>query len=538
MRKPIKLKDPIYGYIEVNDEQVYEIVDSPLFHRLQDIVQTSYASVYPSSIHNRFVHSIGVFYLGELAIKGIEKNNSSYKNDPNFERCAKVFKLACLLHDIGHSPFSHTGEKYYEKDVAQQPWELLKTEINDTEYPEDWGTKEGAPHEIMSALEAVTEFRDIIGEENISFFSRCIIGLKYSNSSDIRNCFIELLNSKTIDVDKLDYLIRDSYFTGFKTVSIDYERLLSSITIEENELCFTKAGLSTLESVVLAHDMERKWLQNHPVIQYESYLIESIIHSVIKFYSNYDIPLFSLDALTTKGIKSDSFSKEIRLLSDSDILYIAKNYLYEEDAVKEYFNREKRKKALWKTEAEYRMFFEKGLGEDATSIISARVESVQKILDNYMSNAALPLINDDFMTYMEHELDVCKEFIKDPSTALTDELMLIYKTKENNLLQAIEFLKEIKNFTEDKGYKFNFAFISSNQFVSNFTKNRDALREIKILFDNKKKMHLHEVNNLFEQKSPQSAFFYLFVDSSERMNFKVDAFAKKITEYALNKVRE
>ena len=358
----VKIKDPIYGYIEISEDGVVKtIINSALFHRLENIIQTSYTAVYPSSVHNRFVHSIGVYYLGTLAIEGIKKNcNEEIKKE--LEKYEGTFKLACLLHDLGHSPFSHTGEVYYD-NVKETPWDRLMKELSDPEFKNDGdnlGKHPGAAHERMSALESIIAFKDYIQAEQRPFFVRCIIGLKYKNKTDIRNCFIELLNSSTIDVDKLDYLIRDRYFTGFKSVSIDYERLLGSVCIVKNDddeyiLGFTKTGLSTLESVILAHDMERKWIQGHPVIQYECFLLDSIINKIVKKYKEQDIELFSLEALTEKGLPYGS-GKVVRLLSDADILFAANNELYDSNAVQEYFNRDKRKRSLWKTEAEYRFF--------------------------------------------------------------------------------------------------------------------------------------------------------------------------------------
>lgn len=112
MHKSIKIKDPLFGYIEIDDDDVYQIINTAEFHRLQDIIQTSYSSVYPTCLHNRFIHSIGVYYLGCLAIKGIS-NNSKELFDEDKEKYIKIFLLACLLHDVGHAPFSHTGEDFY-----------------------------------------------------------------------------------------------------------------------------------------------------------------------------------------------------------------------------------------------------------------------------------------------------------------------------------------------------------------------------------------------------------------------------------------
>ena len=154
-----RIKDPIYGYIEIPDF-VQKIIDTPVFQRLRDIVQTSYMSLYPSATHNRFVHSIGVYHLGTLAICGLKANLDSRKTKSYF----RVFQLACLLHDVGHAPFSHTGEQYYlknseRKDLHEKLVKLVKDENLEKEISEN-GYK-AAPHELISAIVGVKAFRPI-----------------------------------------------------------------------------------------------------------------------------------------------------------------------------------------------------------------------------------------------------------------------------------------------------------------------------------------------------------------------------------------
>jgi len=117
------LKDPIYGYIEIEESIMHNVVDTPAFQRLRNIVQTSYAPLYSAAVHNRFIHSLGVYHLGEIAYRAVCKsirNNQEIENLKDLERYGELFRLACLLHDVGHAPFSHTGEEYYlnlqEKD--------------------------------------------------------------------------------------------------------------------------------------------------------------------------------------------------------------------------------------------------------------------------------------------------------------------------------------------------------------------------------------------------------------------------------------
>jgi len=133
-----KFKDPIYGYIEIPIEYTTNIIDKAEFQRLRRIIQTSYSPLYSSAIHNRFVHSLGVFYLGKKAsdkvhieISNLIKDEKIKLQHSEAERLKDIYLLACLLHDVGHAPFSHTGEQFY-KGTATDSKELVAELINIT----------------------------------------------------------------------------------------------------------------------------------------------------------------------------------------------------------------------------------------------------------------------------------------------------------------------------------------------------------------------------------------------------------------------
>ena len=114
MKEYKRVKDPIYGYIRIPVKYMENIVDTAVFQRLRRVIQTSYSPLYSSAVHNRFVHSMGVFYLGELAVSQLIKEVKEKIDLPiDLDIIGELFKLACLLHDVGHAPFSHTGENFY-----------------------------------------------------------------------------------------------------------------------------------------------------------------------------------------------------------------------------------------------------------------------------------------------------------------------------------------------------------------------------------------------------------------------------------------
>ena len=238
----------------------------------------------------------------------------------------------------------------------------------------------------MSVIVALKKYGFLFeNNEEKSFFARCIVGYPYTLKTEEKysflNCMISLLNSTVIDVDKLDYLIRDAYITGFETISIDYERLLTSIRLRKTEngykLVYLKGAISVIENVVYAHDAERKWIQNHPAVQYEDYLLQIAIESIRLKYAGKNI--FSLAALTEEGIKLSEEYK-IKFLCDADILFLMKN-LENDVAVREYLQRKDRRHPLWKSESEYKAVFR----GDAISGINHIVEKALDDLCAYLN---------------------------------------------------------------------------------------------------------------------------------------------------------
>lgn len=548
------LKDPIYGYIEIDEKIMYDVVDTATFQRLRNIVQTSYAPLYSAAVHNRFIHSLGVYHLGQIAYNAVENSVRDNKIVANhIKKYGRIFLLACLLHDVGHAPFSHTGEDYYlnlqEKDSKRysELHKRLSDIVDDRQFANDVKKMElsfepAKPHEIMSALVALDKFGTLFKNKvERAFFARCITGYCYSekdDKKDILNCLIRLLNSGVIDVDKLDYLIRDAYITGFDTVKIDYIRLLSALRLWEDrktnswKLVFHKSALSVIQNVVFAHDAERHWIQNHPVVIYEGYILNHAIAQVNNYFSDAEHGLFSFETLTEEGNRLND-NVHISLLSDDDLVYLMKNVCSDE-ITKEYFNRQARRHPAWKSEAEYRDLFYGRSGEQSN--LTDHIEKEMDDLALYIFNiTGKDIIN-------EAAIEACREQITDLENKLKVADKRKKKDLENLLNEAknhLDWLNCMREITIQSGLDFDLLILKASQFNSGFMKKEFS--QLPILFSDTGRINKFEnvVNPMNAEKTEKSKFFYLFYrrkeDAQEKKTLDVKELSKKFIELANKK---
>ncbi len=486
------LKDPIYGYISIKKDLIENIIDTASFQRLRRIVQTSYAPVFASAVHNRFVHSLGVYHLGRMAGETIKKEMVERIAEKGLDIDLKklddilnVFLLACLLHDVGHAPFSHTGEEFYARpgrDVTElhdKLKKLVKGRFFTDDMPKN-GSEAAAPHEIVSAIVGIKEFQHLFKQEK-EFFARCITGYQYrklSSENSIRNCFIQLLNSKLIDVDKLDYLIRDAYITGYESTRIDYHRLLGALTVTNKDAFFSiayrKSAVSVIENVVYAHDSERKWIQTHPVILYENYLLNRIFKSLENAFKTSQCRLFSPKALSVEGVNLQN-GIEVRLLCDDDIIHLMKSHYSDNSLIKEYFQRKERRHPVWKSEAEYRLLFEKQPGTNGE--IFRKLQESLNAMVNYLENTDKGIIDNNLGEDLKLELDrlQCQE-------GLDDETRARQIDEKNSILKTVKCLLGKKAGCGKDGC----VLLKADQFSSGFRKftTVDPTCEIRIVVNN------------------------------------------------------
>lgn len=271
-----------------------------------------------------------------------------------------------------------------------------------------------------------------------------------------------LLNSKIIDVDKLDYLIRDAYITGFSTVNIDYERLLKTITVSDSgkevKLAYYKDAVSVIENVVYAHDAEKKWIQNHPIVLYECYILNHVFKHIS---NNLDVngeKLFSYASLTREGHVLNNNIK-VSLLCDDDIMYIMKN-IFPSEMSKEYFERCERRHPLWKSESEYEALFSGSIGSRNESI--KEFEFAMNATALYLSGTSDTWrINEETIKKLEYDLVVLDE-------QTLDDLSKETQRKSKNA--ALRLIRCLTNYAADHNYDFDFVILEASQFNSGFGK--------------------------------------------------------------------
>lgn len=530
-----RIKDPIYGYIDVPDRLITEVIDTPEFQRLRDIIQTSYSVLYPSTLHNRFVHSLGVYYLGCEAMKVLLRD-SDIETKKLLMKYKSSFELACLLHDVGHAPFSHTGEYFYLKGDNRSAFhdklcqllrdKSLRKEIDAQGY-------KAAPHELMSTFVGLEVFGNSIPRGYKRFFARCITGYKYSNTDNqpdlqIQNCLIELLNSKVFDVDKIDYLIRDSYASGFDASAIDYVRLLSQLRIErveesgKYEVVFTKNGLSVIENVVFAHDLERRWIQNHPAVLYDSYLLKRVLEDIQEKYFK-DNDCLPYQMFTQKGISRRDTNDMIRLASDSDIVYLMKN-LTGNEFVEEYFDRRRRKHPLWKSEEQFRAIFS---DIDKESGCLEVLEEAFRGLETHQKRDGIQ-INRETLVELEDDISSAKKGeLKDivPLSEIDDSASIEQKEAQ------LKIMNIFKEFAVQNEIEFDFLVLYTDEFSSGFKKPEfgDIIFNLSPIKGYYKFKDISDLPAKIEQES-ESKKKYFFIYCKKNEQGKMPGFSELLTK--------
>jgi len=283
------INDPVYGFITIDDELIYQVIAHPYYQRLRRINQMAMAYlVYPGAVHTRLHHSLGAYHLmcnalSELKSKGVA---ISFEEE-------QAAKIAILLHDVGHGPFSHALEHV-----------LI----------------EGMHHEAISLL--------IMKELNTQFEGKLQLALDIF-TGEYEKKFLHQLISGQLDVDRMDYLTRDSFFSGVNEGVIGYDRILKMLTVHNGELMVEEKGIYSIEKFLVARRLMYWQVYLHKTVNCAEQMLQRIIKRAKQIKAEAPMPLNKLINEPNTKITIEEFCE----LDDYDVHTAIKHWSKHDDKI-------------------------------------------------------------------------------------------------------------------------------------------------------------------------------------------------------------
>jgi HD superfamily phosphohydrolase len=299
MNKLKIINDPIYGFITIPSELIYDIIEHRYFQRLRRVSQMGMSYlVYPGAHHTRFQHAIGCIYLMQKTIQVLRFKGITISNDEE-----EALIIAILLHDIGHGAFSHALEHSIVDEIT---------------------------HEAISL-----KFMQVLNEE---FNGKLTLAITIFEGKYLRN-FLNQLISSQLDIDRLDYLKRDSFYTGVAEGNVNSERLITMLNVKNNELVVEEKGIYSVEKFIIARRLMYWQVYLHKTGLVAENLLVKVLQRA-KYLARNGEELFASSALqfflTTK-IDASNFDKNVletfAQLDDFDVITSIKTWQNHSDFI-------------------------------------------------------------------------------------------------------------------------------------------------------------------------------------------------------------
>lgn len=295
------INDPVYGFLRFPEPELMRIIEHPWFQRLRNIKQMGMAHlVYPGAVHTRFHHSLGACHLmgkalDELKIKGVPFSDN--------DRLAA--RMAILLHDIGHGPFSHA----LEHSLA-----------------------DGISHETISAL-----IMKRLNGETGGLLSDAIRIFDHSYPRK----YLHQLVSSQLDVDRMDYLNRDSFYTGVSEGVIGYDRILQMLTVVNGELMVEEKGVHSVEKFIIARRLMYWQVYLHKTVLGAEQLLINILARAkelaqqgVELFATPSLKYFLYNRFTAADFEQDdTHLEQFCMLDDNDVLTSIKVWQNDNDSI-------------------------------------------------------------------------------------------------------------------------------------------------------------------------------------------------------------
>ncbi len=296
------INDPVHGFIKIPSAFIYEIIEHPFFQRLRRIRQLGLTSyVYPGAMHTRFQHALGTAHLMGMAIQNIRLKGLEITDEE-----AEAATIAILLHDIGHGPFSHALEQ---------------------------SIIENFNHEDISEL--------LMDELNHKFNGRLDLALRIFNNKYHKK-FLHQLVSSQLDMDRLDYLKRDSFYTGVSEGVIGSDRIIKMLNVVEDNLVVEAKGIYSIENFLVARRLMFWQVYLHKTVLAAENLVSKILHRAKQvarndknFFAANGLNYFFRNDITRDNLfrKRDDIIANFVNLDDNDIIASVKVWINHQDKV-------------------------------------------------------------------------------------------------------------------------------------------------------------------------------------------------------------
>ncbi len=302
MNKKKIINDPVYGFLNIPHKMVFNLIEHRYFQRLRHIQQLGLTSlVYPGALHTRFHHALGATHLMKQAIEGLRAKKVKINQEEG-----KAAITAILMHDIGHGPFSHALEHSIVTNVS---------------------------HEMISLL-----FMERLNKE---FGGRLDLAIQIFKG-EYHKAFLHELVSSQLDMDRLDYLSRDSFFTGVQEGIVGSDRIIKMLAVRDNHLVVEEKGIYSIEKFLIARRLMYWQVYLHKTVIAAELMLMKILQRAKKLiqegHSLFATPslLFFLqnDFVLQDFIENPEILDQFALLDDTDILAGIKVWQsYEDDVV-------------------------------------------------------------------------------------------------------------------------------------------------------------------------------------------------------------
>lgn len=372
MKKQKILNDPVYGFINIPYGLLFDLIEHPYFQRLRRIKQVSLTHyVYPGALHTRFHHALGALHLMSQAIE-VLRNKGADISDAE----ANAVSIAILLHDIGHGPFSHT---------------LENTLIN-------------VSHEELSLI-----FMETLNEQ---FDGALSLAIRIFQDQYPKK-FLHQLVSGQLDMDRMDYLTRDSFFTGVYEGVIGYDRIIKMLSVAGDELVVEEKGIYSIEKFLVARRLMYWQVYLHKtVVAAEQMLVRTMQRAKDLVQAGVTVPApENLSFFLYNNPSDDDFRQRreewigyFAGLDDYDVMSAIKSWMRHDDFVLREFSERLINRRLFKLEFSNEPFSDAYVAKISQQLKSVYPEAAVPyfLLAGKESNSAYTTFKDEIKMLMKN----------------------------------------------------------------------------------------------------------------------------------------